>query len=372
MSLLTTLPEKADRNPACADPDWIRSELPEGPADRDLQPQGNAEAVVSLGRDQALADQRVFRDGVLGVLETLRKGIGEPGSGVDAAASYGVEWLDRNGLDIFALAPTHDSAERAGKGMGAWFDATATVAETATYDDSAAGIVERPLGTGGEAVAEGIRLYEGVDLKKIPEIIAHEVQHLVVLGEEEVRRPEEDAEGRCAAWARDEHFAAYHSEFEAYWSTGTFPPATERPSGPYTVSAVTPSGERLTRTLSFDNARQEAIFVHMCGPDRGDHTLEDPIPYAYVPYFTACDPTFAGFVEALTTFDGLNALNSVRIEALRRELEEGGHWELAADKLYPDERAWLLESPDAAGFWAFVIDLQLDLEVRRELSRPLS
>ncbi len=348
MSLLTALPSKASPSPG--DPGWVRAPLaPAAP-----MAAGNA-AAAAFTKEQVLAGQRAFRDQVAGVIDRLRGLVGEPDLDPgDAQAARAVEWLDANQLSISALYPTHDSLGNLGKGPVRWFDADADLSEEATYDDSSRGIVERPGGAGGEAVDGGIRLYLGIGLDRIPEVLAHEVHHHVTHGEGEVGRPDEDAAGRCADRADDAHFAGYYGEFEAYWATGDFPSA-DGAGGTRTIRATTTDGRQVERAVRFANARQLAIFVHLCGGDTGRVFSRDAaLPYAYVPYHVACDPTFAAFVESLTTFTGTNALVSVRIDRLLEVVERGGDWRPTAAALLPEEAAWLRDEGAAAGFWARV------------------
>ncbi len=357
MALLSALPcpSVTTSRPAPMEAGWASTRAPAAEPEVGRAASLGNDAESEFTKEQMLAGQRAFRDEVAGVVERLRGLVGEPDRSEDEAqAARAVEWIDANGLSIAAMYPTHDSAEEAPKGQIRWFDADADLSEEATYDGSSRGITFRPMQVGGEAVDGGVRLYFGIAPAKIPEVLAHEVQHLVTDGEGLVGRPDQDVAGPCADPAEDEHFAGYYGEFEAYWATGDFPAATG-PGGARTIAATTPDGRRVERTVRLANARQLAIFVHLCGGDTGrTFTRDAPLPYAYVPYHVACDPTFAGFVESLETFGGTNALDSVRVTRLLDRIESGEDWRPSADALTPDEAAWLLDESASAGFWARV------------------
>lgn len=335
----------------------LRSQVSEQPAlSVDRAPEGPQVTSNDAEKAECLERQRQWAGHVTGFLQGLLDVVGEPGQDEGVAnAARAAEWIEVNDLHVAAMAQTHDSAERAPKGMARWFDAGADLEEAADYGAGDEGIVVRPLGAYGEAADGGIRLYCGATDAKLREVLAHEVQHLVTEGEGKVDRPDEDVAGPCADRAGDDHFAGYYGEFEAYWATGTRLPDAAGEGGSRRLTATTPDGRTVERTVRFANARQLAIFEHLCGGDTGRNFTRDArTAYWYVPYYVACDPTFAGFVEGLTTFAGANALDSVRIDRLLTTIEAGGDWCPVVEVLTPDESAWLLDESGSAGFWARV------------------
>lgn len=321
----------------------------------DRAPEGPQATSNDSEKAEFLERQQEWSGHVAGFLQGLFGLVGEPGlDDATANAARAAEWIEVNDLHVAAMAPTHDSAERGLKGQIRWFDSRADLGEAATYGNGPEGIVNRPLGVYGEAVDGGLRLYWGATDDQLREVLAHEVQHLVTKEEGSVDRPDHDVAGPCADRAGDDVFAGYYGEFEAYWATGTFPSASGE-GGERRIRAVGPDGAEVARTLRFANARQLAIFEHLCGGDPGATFRKDsPAAYAYAPYYAACDPTFAGFVEGLTTFGGTNALDSVRIDRLLDIIDAGGDWCPLVELLTPDEVAWLMDEEGSTGFWGRV------------------
>jgi hypothetical protein len=219
------------------------------------------------------------------------------------------EWMEptagggaKTGLSI--MTKTHDSAARAKKhgktGELAYFGQTPKYPDdSADYDlavTSTRNIHFAEASVAGQHNSAGIRLMEPKHFgeSKVISFLVHEVQH------------DADKHDLDPDWAKDykspeESWVRYRTEFRAYWVDGQRdPPRYSEASG----SATNPK---------FDNAKQEAIFLHMYGDSPTDVYAEWLRPN-YDGNTTVSGQKFQDLIHGYQRPDGLNLINSPRID----------------------------------------------------------
>ncbi|HEY7036137.1 MAG TPA: hypothetical protein VH482_32690 [Thermomicrobiales bacterium] len=221
------------------------------------------------------------------------------------------EWMGPTGggagkVGLLVLTKTHDSAARAKKHGNdnevAYFgDTPKYPADTADYDlaiTSTRNIHFAEPTVAGSQGSAGIRLMEPKKhgAAKVRSFLVHEVQH------------DADKHDLDPDWAKDyktpeESWVRYRTEFRAYWLDGQRdPPRYSEASG----SATNPK---------FDNAKQEAIFLHMYGTGPNDVYAEWLRPN-YDGNTTVGGQKFQDLIHGYQRPEGINLINSPRIDDL--------------------------------------------------------
>ncbi len=219
------------------------------------------------------------------------------------------EWLMPAGgriakNDLFVLTKTHDAEARAKKhgkdGEVAYFgDSPAHPADAADYElaiTSKRNIHFAAPSVAGEHLPGRVWLMEPKKhgVASVRSFLVHEVQH-------DADRHSHDPDDSKAYKSPEESWVRYRTEFRAYWVDGDFaPPRYSETSG----SATDPK---------FDNAKQEAIFLHMYGDSPTDVYAEWLRPN-YDRNTTVHGKKFKDLVHGYKRPEGINLVNSPRID----------------------------------------------------------
>lgn len=225
------------------------------------------------------------------------------------------EWLAPAGggtakNDLFVLTKTHDAAARAKKHgkdneLAYFGDAPAYPSDTADYEikiTSTQNIHFAEASVAGEHSGKQVWLMEPKrhGMANVQSFLVHEVQH------------DADKHERDPDWAKDykspeESWVRYKTEFRAYWVDGhRDPPRYSDAAGSATDA-------------KFDNAKQEAIFLHMYGSGPNDVYAEWLRPN-YDGNTVVNGKKFQDLVHGYTRPEGINLVNSPRIDNFYRRL----------------------------------------------------
>jgi hypothetical protein len=212
--------------------------------------------------------------------------------------------------DLIILTKTHDAAARAKKNGKtnevAYFGDNLTYpTDTADYEldiTSTRNIHFDAPSVAGSQGSGKIRLMEPKRHGRadVQSFLVHEVQHGA------------DKHERDPDWAKDykspeESWVRYKTEFRAYWVDGERdPPRFSDASGSATDA-------------KFDNAKQEAIFLHMYGDSPTDVYAEWLRPN-YDRNTTVNGKKFKDLIHGYTRPEGINLVNSPRIDNFYRKL----------------------------------------------------
>ncbi|HKG25866.1 MAG TPA: hypothetical protein VKB09_09475 [Thermomicrobiales bacterium] len=245
--------------------------------------------------------------------------------------------------DLFILTKTHDAAARAKKhgktNEVAYFgDAPSYPADTADYEiaiTSTRNIHFAEPSVAGEHSSKQVWLMEPKrhGMTAVQSFLVHEVQH-------DADKHERDPDWAKAYKSPEESWVRYKTEFRAYWVDGhRDPPRYSDASGSATDA-------------KFDNAKQEAIFLHMYGTGPNDVYAEWLRPN-YDGNITVNGKKFQDLVHGYTRPEGINLVNSPRIDNFYRRLRACAKtdtnlrvpplWDLkaAAEALDADDRAYV-------------------------------
>lgn len=227
----------------------------------------------------------------------LKNGAAEAGTKFGSAWPNACQWIQAGKTQLHVLTQTHDARERA-KALGhpgevAMFGMATPVPTSSDYawDDPSdkTNIECDDLDTVGlhKHGPSRIAIIEPSTraAEDIKETIVHEVQH--------------DADDHGSG-----DFDRYTSEFCSYWVDQGY-------AGKSATTGSADEGKKTddgTELKGFDNARQQAIFRHVHNG------------YPYVAKAWKDSATFRKKVLALTKPEGVNLVDSPRIDDLRREL----------------------------------------------------
>jgi hypothetical protein len=223
------------------------------------------------------------------------------------------EWIVPSGtgpakIELFVLTKTHDSAARAKKqgktGQLAYFGISNKFpSDVADYDlniSSNRGIYFTDVGVTGEHQNQTIWLMEPKrqGATSVRGTLVHETQH-------DADKHEEDPGWSKAFKSPEESWVRYRTEFRAYWIDGDFDGNSTAPG-----TAADPK---------FDNAKQEAIFLHMYGTGPKDVYAVWLRPN-YDGNKAVGSQKFKDLVHGYTHPEGVNLINSPRIDDLYNRL----------------------------------------------------
>lgn len=343
---------------------------------------GGGGAYIPPSKAAALARHAANRRRMASIIEAGLQQAVDPALGIDSRKNLwrnSAEWVDNAQCELVVLTPTHDSAQRAGAGEVAYFDARVDYrTEGATYSDDVAdgsGVVMEHPNTDGSLSRDGRRMAFfdpcAQDESTNVRTLIHEVQHDA--DQHQGRHAiggRVGGQGPAPQWA----FDAYRSEFAAYWLEGpegsradTWAMASAPVSGQISLMAAHPGPGKVfgdgddvvlgQATTRLQNGRQEDILRHIIGPIRaaGDW-LVDGIwsqPYAYVPYYICTDPRFARMVDEYARPESGNALNSLRIQMLSDAVaaQDPERIEAACNLLDDADRSYLDDPVLSQPFW---------------------
>jgi hypothetical protein len=168
------------------------------------------------------------------------------------------------------------------------------------------------------------------DKELVKETLVHEVQHVA-------DHHPLDSSGR------------YVSEFNAYWIDKTFQEKSAK-SGTADPTLTASDGTVLT---GFDNARQQRIFQHLYDG------------YSYVPTAWSGDAAFKAMVLGYKRPEGVNLIDSVRIDDLYLELTKSppdiAKAKEKLKKLTGHDKA-ALQDPSMAEPWKRLLDTLPDID----------
>lgn len=226
------------------------------------------------------------------------------------------EWLVPAGggsgkNDLIVLTKTHDAKARAKK-HGKSDDYVAYFGANLTYPDDSAdyklditsdvNIHFAEASVAGSQGSKKIRLMEPKRHGRadVQSFLVHEVQHAA------------DKHERDPDWAEDykspeESWVRYKTEFRSYWVDG------ERDSPRFSDASGSATDAK------FDNAKQEAIFLHMYGDSPTDVYAVWLRPN-YDRNTTVHGKKFQDLVHGYTRPEGINLVNSPRIDNFQRRL----------------------------------------------------
>jgi hypothetical protein len=249
------------------------------------------------------------------------------------------EWLDAGKTSLHALTETHDAAARAtalgSAGKKAMFGIDTAVPAESDYNETdqkdARNIyAAQPTWLGFRRAGSPSKVViiepttKSTDL--VQETIVHEVQH--------------DADRHGSS-----DFERYATEFRAYWIDGTYR-ATDAKSGTADDKKTAADGTVLS---GFDNARQQAIFLHLFSSSS----------YRYVKDGWLNDEDFKKKVLAMKVPTGHNTINSVRLDEMYKAVQGFGTDEdafhAAVARLTPEEKA-AIQSDSMRSTWLSLID----------------
>ena len=245
--------------------------------------------------------------------------------------------------DLFILTKTHDAAARAKKHgktkeVAYFGDAPAYPADTADYEiaiTSTRNIHFAEPSVAGEHSSKQVWLMEPKrhGMTAVQSFLVHEVQH-------DADKHERDPDWAKAYKSPEESWVRYKTEFRAYWVDGhRDPPRYSDASGSATDA-------------KFDNAKQEAIFLHMYGDSPTDVYAEWLRPN-YDGNTTVNGKKFKDLIHGYTRPEGINLVNSPRIDDFYRRLRACAKtdtnlrvpplWDLkaAAEALDADDRTYV-------------------------------
>jgi hypothetical protein len=224
------------------------------------------------------------------------------------------EWIVPSGggaakLTMFVLTKTHDSAARAKKqgktGQLAYFGSTHKFpSDNADYDlniTSSRGIYFTEVGVTGEQSNQTIWLMEPKQqgAASVRGTLVHETQH-------DADKHDLDPDWSKAFKSPEESWVRYRTEFRAYWIDGDFDSNSTK--------AGTASDPK------FNNAKQEAIFLHMYGSGPNDVYAVWLRPN-YDGNKSVGGQKFQDLVHGYTHPEGVNLINSPRIDDLYNQLK---------------------------------------------------
>lgn len=228
------------------------------------------------------------------------------------------EWLAPSGSgtakkSLTILTLTHDAAARAKK-HGKGNDEVAYFGESLSYPTDSADYELKITSTrnihfdeksvAGTQNSSKIRLMEPKKhgLASVRGFLVHEVQH-------DADRHDLDPDWAKAYKSPEESWVRYKTEFRSYWIDGDFdPPAYSDTTG----SATDPK---------FDNAKQEAIFLHMYGTGPNDVYAEWLRPN-YDGNTTVNGKKFKDLIHGYKRPEGINLVNSPRIDDFYMQLRK--------------------------------------------------
>ena len=208
---------------------------------------------------------------------------------------------------LSVLTKTHDAADRAKKhgktGEVAYFGDDQTYPDnTADYDldiTEDRNIHFEEPGVAGSQIGSRIRLMEPRRRRaSVPSTLVHEVQHLADKHERDPDWHEDDK-------SPEQSWVLYKTEFRAYWIDGSY------------KKHGTTSGT--ANEARFDNAKQEAIFLHLWG-DNDKDTYAEWLRPNYRGNTAVGGRKFRDLVHGYTHPEGVNLINSPRIDHFWRRL----------------------------------------------------
>lgn len=271
-----------------------------------------------------------------------------------------VEWVTEGLVTVAAVTPTGAPGS---DGRQDWFDPE--VPYTAPGDP--ARTVRAPAGEIGQAKGTTILLFSASKRSRatLAQALVHELQH--ICDHHPATQVPETVDGaldECPA----EAYALYRTEFSAWW-------LAEQPAGEPSQLSITVQVDgtdtTCTAATAMEDPHQLSVFRRLCGSVPEDGVMKRDgawvTPYAWVPYYYACDPTFRGFVDAMVRPVTANGLNSVAVEGLHFALLSGDDWTHIVGGLDDADRQWLLDPVASAAFWD---DLDLggvDAETQRRV-----
>jgi Putative peptidoglycan binding domain len=262
------------------------------------------------------------------------------------------EWLDPSTPgataknDLYILTPTHDSQPRAKEhgqdNQVAYFgDSPQFPDDSATYDahiSSKRNIHYSAPSVAGEHLEKKIWLHDpkAWGSTTVRGVMVHEVQH------DADRHDKEEGHDK-AFKSPEESWNRYKTEFRSYWIDGGH-------DGNSTASGTA------TKT-GFDNAKQQAIFLHMYGSSPKDVYAEWLRPN-YDGNTKVGSQNFQDLVHGYTKPEGVNLINSPQIDDFFNRLDKCStsdtdltktpllELDVAAKALNSDDRAYV-NSPEA-------------------------
>ncbi|MCB9689469.1 MAG: hypothetical protein H6735_30815 [Alphaproteobacteria bacterium] len=308
------------------------------------QPWGNAAAQEQLSALNAPAQDQTARH--VADCRAVRSLLAELLDSDDPIERNSAQYVDVGLVHVAALTATDDPGEG---GRRTWFDPTSPYTSDAADPTRT---VQLDPALVGETRGSAILLLSPSTRSRdqLAETLVHEVQHACDHHDETLKPPEvPGALDPCP----DRYYGAYRSELAAEWLAD---PSTEGATDQLRITVLV-DGSDLVRsvTTAMTDPRQLAIFRHFCGAIPADGVMkrdrEWVTPYAWLPYYYACDPTFRSFVDTMVGPTTANGTNSLSIELLRRALVQDEDWREVVELVDDTDRAWLLDAGASTAFW---------------------
>ncbi|MCA9490835.1 MAG: hypothetical protein KC621_12990, partial [Myxococcales bacterium] len=308
------------------------------------QPWGNAAAQDQLSALNAPSEDPIARHAA--DCQAVRSLVAELLESDDAIERHSAEVVEVGLVHLAALTAT---GEPDAGGRRTWFDPSSPYTSDAADPTRTVRLDPALVGeTRGSAILLVSPSTRSRD--QLRETLVHEVQHTCDHHDETEIPPEipgafDPCPPRC--------YGDYRSEFAAEWLAD---PSTDGATEQLRITVLV-NGTDLVQsvTTSMEDPRQLAIFRHFCGSIPADGVMkrgDDWVtPYAWLPYYYACDPTFRAFVDGMVGPETANGTNSLGVELLRRALLAGEDWREALPVVDDTDRAWLLDESASTAFW---------------------